>query len=62
MFVLPAEGRPVRDPVTKRHIPASGAEVPESTYWLRRLRCGDVVIAPAFVVPMSPITSDLENT
>lgn len=44
MFVRPAEGLQVRDPATKRHIPVEGKEVPESSYWLRRLKCGDVVL------------------
>jgi hypothetical protein len=43
MFVKPAEGRKVRHPITKQHLDAEGAEVPESTYWLRRLAEGDVV-------------------
>lgn len=45
VFVKPAEGLKVRDPVTMDHLPATGAEVPRTTYWLRRLRDGDVVQA-----------------
>lgn len=45
MFVKPAEGRKVRNPISKQHLPAAGAEVPESTFWIRRLRDGDVVRA-----------------
>jgi hypothetical protein len=45
MFVKPAPGLKVRNPVTKRHLPLEGAEVPESTYWVRRLAAGDVVQA-----------------
>lgn len=44
MFVRPAEGLQVRDPATKRLLPSDGKEVPESSYWLRRLKCGDVVL------------------
>ncbi len=44
MFVKPKDGLPVRDPATKRHLPAEGKEVPETSYWLRRLKCGDVVL------------------
>jgi hypothetical protein len=47
MRVKPAAGRNVRDPITKRHLPTDGADVPESTYWIRRLRDGDVIPCPA---------------
>jgi hypothetical protein len=47
LFVKPAEGLKVRDPDTRRHLPEEGAAVPRSTYWLRRLRDGDVVAASA---------------
>jgi hypothetical protein len=43
MLVKPAPDRKVRDPVTKRHLPEEGKDVPENTYWLRRLAEGDVV-------------------
>jgi hypothetical protein len=48
MFVKPAPGRQVRDPISKRHLPAEGADVPATGYWLRRVREGDVlVVTPA---------------
>ncbi|WP_413535065.1 DUF2635 domain-containing protein [Rahnella inusitata] len=43
MFVKPTAGRTVRDPVKGTLLPEVGAEVPESTFWDRRLRDGDVV-------------------
>jgi hypothetical protein len=43
MRVMPAAGLLVRDPVTGEPLPASGREVPENDYWMRRLRAGDVV-------------------
>ena len=44
MFVKPAkEGLHVIDPTTYRVLAPEGGEVPENTYWLRRLHCGDVV-------------------
>jgi hypothetical protein len=47
MFVKPAAGRVVRDPVTMQPLPPGGRDVPRESYWLRRLRSGDVVeIAP----------------
>lgn len=55
MFVKPsAPGLLVRDPVSKRPLPAEGGEVPESTYWLRRLRAGDVVPCDAPAPVVSP--------
>ena len=62
MFIRPVEGRLVRDPVTKRHLPAAGAEVPESTYWIRRIEGGDVVRTSPDVVSLIQITSDSEST
>ncbi len=52
MFVKPAPGLKVRDPKTKQHLPESGAEVPDSdSYWVRRLRDGDVVRATPTTSP-----------
>lgn len=42
MYVIPESGRRVIDPVTRQAIPAEGAEVPRTPYWLRRVREGDV--------------------
>lgn len=43
MFVKPAPGRIVRDPVKGTPLPENGAEVPNDAYfWLNRLRDGDV--------------------
>lgn len=54
MFVIPKH-KTVRDPVTKRAIPPTGAEVPMNGYWMRRVRDKDVVIgeepAPAKAAP-----------
>lgn len=42
--VKPArEGLIVLDPANYMPLPAEGAEVPQTTYWKRRLRAGDVV-------------------
>lgn len=45
MRVKPAPGLKVRYPypAQKRVLPAEGADVPEESYWLRRLQAGDVV-------------------
>ncbi len=48
MFVKPADGLKVRDPIKKDHLPPEGREVDEGDiYWARRLRDGDVVKANA---------------
>ena len=33
----------VRDPRSRDKLPPEGAKVPDTSYWLRRLECGDVV-------------------
>jgi hypothetical protein len=37
-------GRLVRDQVSKTPIPESGARVPDSQFWRRRIACGDVAL------------------
>lgn len=38
------EGLLVRDPVSKKFLPQEGAEIKiMTTYWQRRLNCGDVI-------------------
>ena len=43
MYVKPSKGLKVRDPQLLDFLPDEGREVPETTYWHRRLRDGDVV-------------------
>lgn len=63
MFVKPAPGLKVRDPISRLHLPETGKEVPESTYWMRRLAAKDVVpakalkSAPATAAPASAATT-----
>ncbi len=59
MFVKPAPGLKVRDPISKRHLPASGQEVPMSAYWLRRLAEGDVLDVSQ--IPDSDSVSEFEE-
>lgn len=51
----------VRDPDTRRTLPPEGAEVPDTTFWRRRLRDGDVVLveaaAPTGLEPVAPLTT-----
>jgi hypothetical protein len=46
MRVQPKPGVLVRHPVTKQPLPPGGAEVEDSSFWLRRLRDGDVGAVP----------------
>ncbi len=32
----------VRDPITRQPLAADGTEVPDTSYWVRRLRAGEV--------------------
>ena len=43
-FLKPTEGATVRDPDTFEKLPEEGAEKPLSSYWLRRIECGDVAL------------------
>ncbi len=53
LLVKPAAGLRVRlpGPRTAGHLPAEGAEVPDDTYWHRRIAEGDVtLVQPAVKV------------
>lgn len=47
MYLVPADGLDVLDPRDGMPLPAEGRRVERSTYWLRRLRSGDVTEVPA---------------
>ncbi|MBU1229554.1 MAG: DUF2635 domain-containing protein [Proteobacteria bacterium] len=51
IFVKPAPGLVVRDPVTKEPLPPQGARKEKSTHWLRRKAAGDVEFLPLAPVP-----------
>lgn len=46
-FLVPADGKSVRDPDTRTALPAAGAVKPQTQYWLRRVRDGDVTVGTA---------------
>jgi hypothetical protein len=46
IYLRPADPAAIiRDPHTKRALPADGGRVPSSSYWLRQIRSGAVVHA-----------------
>jgi hypothetical protein len=51
LFVKPAPGLLVRDPLHMTPIPAEGRSVPDITYWHRMIIQGDVVLAEPPVEP-----------
>lgn len=60
MTVYPAAGRVVPDPEAAGTLAAEGRDVPRDTYWLRRLRDGDVTTdAPkkAKAAPKTPASA-----
>ncbi|AWQ53423.1 hypothetical protein BH367_15675 [Klebsiella pneumoniae] len=46
MFVKPKDGISVRCPVRGEPLPKDGAEVPDNTFWRRRMKDGDVSQVP----------------
>ncbi|ELQ6225031.1 MULTISPECIES: DUF2635 domain-containing protein [Cronobacter] len=42
MFVIPVKGRKVPDPLRGDVLPEKGRNVEKNSYWLRRLKGGDV--------------------
>jgi hypothetical protein len=59
MKVYPVKGgEGLRDPKTRRRIPAEGLDVPEDNFWLRRLAHGDVTLEP----PAAPAAPPGEET
>lgn len=42
MTVRPAPGLKVRDPETMKHLPDDWSDVPRSTYFVRRVKAGDL--------------------
>lgn len=64
MKVKPAiEGAIIRDPITKQPLPAQGREVPDNSFWRRRLADGEVVLVdtrvskPVGNEPIAPLTT-----
>lgn len=54
----------IRDPVTKRHLPAEGGDVPETSFWVRRVLSGELIRIdqpttgePTGREPVTPLTT-----
>jgi hypothetical protein len=52
----------IRDPHTRQPLPAEGGDVPENSFWIRRLLAGEVVrldeiAAPIGTAPIAPLTT-----
>ena len=62
MHVKPVAGRTVRDPVKGTFLPESGAEVPDNSFWRRRLNDGDVVREQPKEDKPAPETTKAEKT
>lgn len=45
--IKPAPGRTVRDPQTMKLLAANGEPKPPTSFWLRRLKDGDVLLVEA---------------
>lgn len=58
MKVRPADPAAViRDPITLMALPADGGNVPDSSFWRRRLAAGEVVRIPSGTEPVAPLTT-----
>ena len=65
MRVKPAiPGRVIRDPHTKRQLPADGGDVPDNAFWRRRLMAGELELVvdakpskPTGREPVAPLTT-----
>lgn len=51
MFVKPKNGLRVRDPVKGSALPENGADVPDNTFWRRRISDGDVSVVKSADAP-----------
>jgi hypothetical protein len=61
MYVKPAPGLSIRDPDLKDLLPESGRLVPDTDYWLRRVRDNDVIEAEAPPEDESPVPASAAN-
>jgi hypothetical protein len=59
IYVKPSPGLKVRDPASRLHLPPEGKRVAETSYWIRRIKQGDVVLVTEDssrpVEPLAPV-------
>lgn len=59
MHVHTAPGIVIRDPELLDYIPPEGRDVPDTAFWQRRLRDGDVILgAPALELMKEQVEND----
>lgn len=61
MFVKPAPGLIVRDPLHMTPIPAEGREVPDISYWHKLVILGDLIECERSVEVIAPVTPAQEH-
>lgn len=62
MYIKPAAGRVVRDPVLNDYLPETGREVEPTIYWNRRLNDGDVVSSKPPSTKSEPVPAKSERS
>ncbi|TAL89284.1 MAG: DUF2635 domain-containing protein [Candidimonas sp.] len=62
MYIKPAAGRVVRDPVLNDYVPPEGREVTPSIYWNRRVNDGDVVLSKSLPIKPEPPAAKPERS
>lgn len=61
MFVKPAPGLIVRDPLHMTPVPPQGREVPDISYWHKRVLDGDLIVVERAADVIAPTTPAQEQ-
>lgn len=61
IFVKPKDGKRVIDPVTGRALSPEGAHVEKTSYWMRRLAGGEVLLAEQKQNPTTVVKPKVET-
>lgn len=62
LYLKPRDGLSVRNPRTMVPVPEYGAEVPNTSYWRRRLKDGDMVVTTASAIKKGATAAKAETT
>lgn len=57
MYVKPADGLNVPDPERGGLLAAAGRKVDPTTYWHKRVECGDVTVVPGDDKPVAEVAA-----